>query len=349
VEGNIMPQLKNARQRMIFEAAVLDYIRTGEPVASGNLAERYFFSLSPATIRKILAELESLGLLRQAHASAGRTPTEAGFRLYVDEILEAGRLPVLMRAAIEKELSGWEPGSLFGLCSRLLSNLTNQMGVALAPLPELALLKRIYFLRLGQAQILAVLISPNGVIQNRILAPLEDYSQDVLNQVNAVLEGLAPPFSLEEVKSRVIELMGQDRQHFEALYLKVISLAEQAGAVSAQNDDRDIIMDEEGRGRLLDHPDFKDAEAMRSLFKAFENKRRLIDLLDEITGGGRVRVVIGPTGDERDGLALVASPYFSRGQAAGSLGVLGPRRLNYTEIVPVVDYAARVLSGLFDH
>jgi heat-inducible transcriptional repressor len=106
-------------------------------------------------------------------------------------------------------------------------------------------------------------------------------------------------------------------------------------------------MDIEGRGRLMEHPDFSDAEAMRNLFRAFENKRRLVELLNDVTGSSTVKVVIGPTGQEEDGLALVASPYFSGGHGAGALGVLGPLRLNYSEIVPVVEYAARVLSSLF--
>jgi heat-inducible transcriptional repressor len=333
---------------MILEAAVLEFIRTGEPVASGSLVGRYALSLSPASIRKSLAELESLGLLRQAHASAGRTPTEEGFRLYADDILEVGRLPEGTRAAIDRELAGREPGysSLFRLCSRLLSDLTCQVGVVIAPGPEMDLLRKIYFLRLERGRMLAVLVSEGGAIRNLVLALAEDISREELNQVNAVLEGIEAPYTLPQLKERLVRLMGQDRREFERLYFRALALAEATGQASEGESERDIIMDEEGRGRLFEHPDFKDAQAMRALYRAFEDKRRLVALLDEITGGGRIRVVIGPSGLDKDGLALVASPYFQGGQAAGSVGVLGPRRLNYPEIVPVVDYAARALSGL---
>jgi heat-inducible transcriptional repressor len=344
--------LKTNRQKKIFEAVVLDYIRTGEPVASGNLAGKYSFGLSPASIRKILHELEELGLLRQAHSSAGRTPTEEGFRVYADDILEVRKLPPHMRAQIKKELSetDFSPEKFFTLCSRVLSNLTNHMGFVMAPtLPSLGL-KKLYFVRVGTCQVLAVLLTQNGIIQNRLLCTLEDFNQEALNEVNVFLEEKNPPFTLDEIRQELLKDMGENRSEFEKIFQRAFLLTtETSEAESSGNDDiRNIYIDEEGRFRLIEHPDFKDAEAMRGLFRAFENKRRLVELLNDITGGGRVRVVIGPSGEETDGLALVACPYLAGRDKGGALGVLGPQRLNYSEIVPVVDYAAQVLSGMFN-
>jgi heat-inducible transcriptional repressor len=143
--------------------------------------------------------------------------------------------------------------------------------------------------------------------------------------------------------------MGRERSQFEEIFQRVFQLASQAQLALDEpgEKDGDFFIDDEGRGRLLEHPDFKDVEAMRAIFRAFENKRRLIELLNEVTGGGRVRVVFGPSGEGADGLALVASPYSGGLYGAGALGILGPRRLNYSEIVPVVDYAARVVSSFF--
>jgi heat-inducible transcriptional repressor len=345
-------EYQNQRQKDIFEAVVRDYIRTGEPVGSKTLADRHGLSLSPASIRKVLAELESLGLLSQAHSSAGRAPTHLGLKLYVDEILRLDDLPGPARAAIDRALAGHqeegEEVNIFDLLTRLLSELTNHMGLVMAPSRDKLLLKRIHFLRLGPRRVLAVLVTENGIIQNRLLSPLVDYTRDELNEVNLCLEDVEAPYTLEAAKSRLIKAMGRERSRFEEFYGRVVALASQAqSAIEAEAPEGDIYMDGGGRDRLLEHPDFRDVEAMRALFRAFENKRRLVELLNEVTGAGRVQVVFDPSGDPADGLALVASPYSGGLQGPGALGVLGPRRLNYAEIVPVVDYAARVVSGLF--
>ncbi|MDR1081481.1 MAG: heat-inducible transcriptional repressor HrcA [Deltaproteobacteria bacterium] len=341
----------NDRQKRIFEAVVLDYIRTGEPVASGNLAERHSMDLSAASIRKVLHELEEMGLLTQAYPSAGRTPTEEGFRAYADDILEVGKLPAGLKSQIQKELlsADFTEESVFALCSRVLSNLTSHMGVVMAPAAAELPLRKLYFVRLGARQHLAVLLTRNGVIQNRVILTPQDFTQEELNEVNVFLESLESPFTLEEVRARLLKDMSESRSEFERIFRRAFVLASGASeAPPAQGEDQGpgIYMDGEGRQRLMDHPDFRDAEAMRALYRAFEDKRRLVELLNDVTGGGRVRVVIGPSGEGTDGLTLVASPYRAEG-GAGALGVLGPRRLNYSEIVPVVDYAAQVLSGIF--
>jgi heat-inducible transcriptional repressor len=349
-----MGQFQSQRQREIFEAVVRDYIRTGQPVGSKNLAVFYRLNLSPASVRKVMAELETLGLLSQAHSSAGRAPTERGFKVYVDQILRIDGLHPDIRAAIDRALSGpdagpdTEQGPHFKFLARFLTELTNQVGLIIAPKDDGLKLKRIHFFRLSEVQVLAVLVSENGIIQNRILSPAESYSQDELNQVNVYLEGFDPPFTLETVKNKLIEAMGVEKNRFEEIFRRVFALASQAQAAdNFPESGGDFYMDDEGHERLLDNPDFKDVEAMRSLFWAFSNKQRLIELLNEVTGDNRVRVVIGPSGREADGLALVASPYRVGDGGSGALGVLGPRRLNYSEIVPMVDYAARAIGSLF--
>jgi heat-inducible transcriptional repressor len=296
-----------------------------------------------------MAELETLGLLSQAHASAGRAPTEAGLKLYVNEIMRAsGPLP-RTREAIDRALAAQEGEAVdvFNLLTRLLSELTNHMGLVMPPSRDKLWLKRVWFARLGPGRVLAVLVTENGVIQNRLLSPQADYTQDELNEVNACIEQVPSPYTLEAVKTRLLSAMGKEKSSFDELYQRAVALADKAqGAIEAEAGEGDIYMDEESRSRLADHPDFKDVDAMRALFRAFESKRRLIELLNEVTDGGRVQVVFDPAGAD-GGLALVASPYDGGLNGPGALGVLGPRRLNYAEIVPVVDYAARVLSGIF--
>jgi heat-inducible transcriptional repressor len=342
---------KNERQKKIFEAVVLDYIQTGEPVASGNLAERYSFDLSPASIRKVLHELEELGLLEQAHSSAGRTPTEEGFKVYADDILEVGKLPPMVQAQIKKELrrEDFSPESLFSLCSKVLSNITSHMGLVMAPSVSSMGLRKLYFVKVSVNQVLAVLLTQNGIIQNKLITTVPDFSQDELNEVNTFLDEKDSPFTLDEIKTELLNDMGEKRNEFEKIFRRAFILTSETLDTESigEEETKDIYMDEEGRFRLIMNPDFKDAETMRSLFRAFENKKRLIDLLNDITSGGRVRVVFGPSGEGTDGLALVACPYLAGKDKSGALGILGPRRLNYSEIVPVVNYAAQVLSGMF--
>ncbi|MDR2456637.1 MAG: heat-inducible transcriptional repressor HrcA [Deltaproteobacteria bacterium] len=344
-----MSQFASQRQKEIFEAVVRGYIRTGEPVGSKTLADSYGLTLSPASIRKVLGELESLGLVSQAHASAGRAPTEAGLKLYVDSVLAKDGLVPRTREAIDKALTAQEgeDANLFSLLTKLLSELTSHMGLVMAPSGEKLWLKRIWFVKLAASKILAVLITENGIIQNRLIYSPADYNQDELNEVNACLEELPSPYTLEQIKMRLMRAMSAEKSSFDEIHQRVLALADKAQkAIEAEAPEGEIYMDDEGRGRLVDNPDFNDVEAMRGLFKAFENKRRLIELLNEVTDGGRVQVVFDPSGT--DGcLALVASPYNAGVHGPGALGVLGPRRLNYAEIVPVVDYAAKVVSGLF--
>lgn len=367
-----MSQFQNQRQRDIFEVVVRDYIRTGQPVGSKNLAEFYRLNLSPASIRKVLAELEGLGLLSRAHASAGRAPTDEGFKVYVDGILtvapawplattgalsgptKPGSAPLasaMITAAIKRALSGpdAEPGPHFKFLARLLTELTSHVGLVMAPRDDSTRLKKIHFFRLDQARLLTVLVSEHGVIHNKVISPAEDYSQDELNQVNVYLESFEAPFSLAEIKAKLLSTMAEEKNRFEEIFKRVFTLTTEAEvAVDKEvSGDSDFYIDAEGQGRLLENPDFKDVEAMKSLFWAFTNHKRLIELLNEITGDSRVRVVIGPSGSGEDGLALVASPYRGGPGVSGALGVLGPRRLNYSEIVPMVDYAAQAVSGLF--
>jgi heat-inducible transcriptional repressor len=347
-----MTQFQNRRQRDIFEAVVRDYVLTGEPVASKNLAARYDLNLSSASVRKVLAELESLGLLSQAHASAGRTPTEEGFKIYVDQILRIGDLPLRLREIIDRGLAGLKPDQdpVFTLLTRTLSELTSQVGLVMVPMSSRQWLKRLYFVRLDLNRVLAVMATEGGVIRHLLLTPAEDFTQDELNEANVRLEKLTAPFTLESMRTELLEEMLRERREYEEIHRRVLTLAAAAQeanqAALDETETGDVYLDDHGRGRLLEHPDFGDVEAMRSLFRAFEDKRRLVELLNEITGGGRVRVVIGPSGQDADGLALVASPYSDGLRGSGALGVIGPRRLNYAEIVPMVDYAARVVSDL---
>lgn len=339
------------RLRMILELVVQDYIKTAEPVGSEALVRRYGLNLSSATVRKAMSELEALGLLTQLHTSAGRTPTEEGLKIYVNDILAVGRLSDQMRAHIDQQLAGGQPKAeaVLSLCSKVLSNITRHVGVVAAPAMERMVLKQLYFLRLGVREVLAILVGANGLVRNKVISASEDFSQDDLNQVNAYLVESCSNRTLEEIRARILQSMGDEKRAFDSLYRRALELARASGEEEAAASGAQPIY-LEGQGNLLEYPEFNEAEAMRSLFAAFEDKRRILELLDEVADSGQVRIVIGPEAAAAalSGLALVASPYSRGDRTVGALGIIGPQRLDYSRIVPVVDYAAKVVSGLFD-
>lgn len=340
------------RSKVILELVVRDFIKTAEPVGSETLVKRHGLGLSSATVRKAMAELEEMGLLFQPHTSAGRTPTEEGLKTYVGEILAVGRLSDEMRALINRQLAGGQPKAeaVLSLCSKVLSNITRHMGVVAAPSLERLPLKQIYFVRLGIKEVLTIVVGENGLVRNKVLTTPEDYNQDELNQVNSYLADICRDLTLDEIRGKILESMKAEKKAFDALYARALELAEAFAEIEAAEESSEQPIYFEGRGNLLEYPEFSETEAMRALFTAFEDKRRIIGLLNEVAEHGQVRIVIGPEAAAAalSGLALVASPYTRGDRGVGALGIIGPQRLNYSEIVPVVDYAAQVVSELLE-
>lgn len=341
------------RLKSILELVVRDYIRTAEPVASESLVKRHGLSLSSATVRKVLAELESLGLLAQPHTSAGRMPTEEGLKMYVHDILAVGRLSDETRAMITRQLGGGPPRAeaVLSLCSKVLSNITRHMGVVAAPSTGRLILKQLYFVRLGIKETLVIAAGESGLMRNKVLTMAEDYTQDELNQVNRYLAEICSGLTLDEVRARIVADMGAEKEAFDRLYDRALKLAQASFVVEPGTEAEAQPIYLEGRGNLLEAPEFAEIEAMRALFTAFEDKRRILSLLNEVAAGGQVRIVLGPEAAAAalSGLAVVASPYVRGDRAVGALGIIGPQRLNYSEVVPVVDYAARVVSEILEN
>ena len=349
-----MKRTLSPRLKTILELVVRDYIRTAEPVASEALVRRHRLSLSSATVRKVLAQLEEMGLLAQPHTSAGRTPTEAGLRTYVGEILAVGRLSEATRAMIDRQMAGDRPkaGAVLSLCSKVLSNITRHIGVVAVPALEQAPLKNLYFVRLGPGEVLAVMVGQNSLLRNKVLTGQENLSQEELNQVNRYLAEEAPGLTLDEIRLKILKAMEEEKRAFATLYERALKLAQASGEAAEEvggGDDTRLYL--EGHRNLLEYPEFSETEAMRALFTAFEDKRRIMALLNEVAEAGQVRIVLGQEAAAAalDGLALVASPYRRGDRPVGALGIIGPQRLNYSEIVPVVDYAARVVSGILEN
>ena len=324
------------RSRKILYATVTEYIATGEPVGSRRLAKRYGLNLSPATIRNVLADLEDMGYLRQPHTSAGRVPTDQGFRVFVDALVQMRDVSSQDRAAILEHLRDLEPGpELLKEATDVLSALTGAAAVFTAPRPEEEKLLQLHFMPLREGQLLAVLVTAGGAVQNRVLSGDTKDLERVNNLLAEMLKDGSR--SLVEIHRELLKEMDEQR-----------GVVEEARSVVAKTVDSaaPVEMVIEGQGRLFDRPEFMDGDKIRRFVKTFEDKERLAALLGETLTSGGVRVLIGSETNLEDveDISVITTPYTSTG-STGSIGVIGPTRMDYGKVVPLVGFTAKVVSG----
>ncbi len=336
----------DGRAEEILRNIIANYILTGEPVGSRTIAKMSREGLSSASIRNVMSDLEELGLLTQPHTSAGRVPTDKGYRYYVDSLLPAGRLAPRERTLIDESLAGigGELSEAMEVIPRLLSRLSSQVGYFISPPLQTSLLKHIEFIRLHDRRILVVLVDRSGVVAHRILETEEDYSQGDLDRAGRYLVSEFAGKSLHEIRARLVSLMAEEKAAFDRLVKNAITLGSRY--LEAESGDRRLVL--QGTTNIMKHPEFADMETMRKLFKTFEEKHRLVSLLDRCLDRSGVRVLIGTETDDPalDHLSLVASPYHLDDTTTGLLGILGPTRMEYDRAVALVDYISRLLSTL---
>lgn len=342
-----LPEL-DARARDIFRRIVEQYLETGEPVGSRTLSRGQGVSLSPASIRNTMQDLAQLGLLSAPHVSAGRLPTHAGLRLFVDGLLEVGDLSRDERAEIDARLAGRRLTFDEALqeASGLLSGLAGGAGLVVAPSRD-AGVKHVEFVQLGPAQVLAVIVMEDGQVENRLMplppgVPLSAL-QEASNFLNARFRGR----TLAEARQELHADLGRARQELDAAAARLVEegLAAWGGAPG----DRALIV--RGQANLLADAQAADLERVRLLFQDLEQKEQLIGLLDDVRDAQGVRIFIGAETRlfSLSGSAVIAAPYMTgRDRVVGAIGVIGPARLNYARVIPLVDYTARVLGRLLD-
>jgi heat-inducible transcriptional repressor len=340
----------DARSREIFRRIVDSYLTTGEPVGSRHLSRILPISLSPASVRNVMQDLEELGLVYAPHTSAGRMPTELGLRFFVDALLELGDVDAADRGRIDAEVSaavktGRIEGALAEATS-LLSNLARGAGVVLTS-KENARLKQIEFVRLDPQKALAVLVAEDGLVENRIVDIPAGMPASTLveasNYLNARLRGR----TLGETRVEIEAASAQAKRELDDLTARLVN-AGLAFWSSAEQASQQLIV--RGQANLLEDPSARDdLERIRHLFADLETKTDVIDLLHRAESGDGVRIFIGSENKlfSLSGSSMIAAPLRnSERKIAGVLGVIGPTRLNYARIVPVVEYTARVLGGL---
>ncbi len=336
----------DARAQEILRRIIASYILTGEPVGSRLIARMTREGLSSASVRNVMSDLEEMGLLAQPHTSAGRVPTDKGYRYYVDALLSQEGIGPDDRAFIDTHLTriGGEFSEAIEAVPKLLSILTRQVGYLVAPPIADAVLKHIEFVRLHERRVLVLFVDASEVVSHRILDTEEDYAAGDLERAGRYLVAEFAGLTLSEIRSRLVALMAEEKAAFDRLLQSAVTLGSQY--LDAEAGERRMVM--EGTTNIMKHPEFADMETMRRLFETFEERHRLVKLLDRCISRPGVRVLIGSETADPDlgSLSLVASPYHLNDGGTGWLGILGPTRMEYDRAVTLVDYISRIVSDL---
>ncbi|MEW6452981.1 MAG: heat-inducible transcriptional repressor HrcA [Pseudomonadota bacterium] len=338
----------NERSREIFRQIVESYLATGEPVGSRNLSRLITTHLSPASVRNVMADLEQLGLIYAPHTSAGRLPTELGLRFFVDALMQVGDLNENDRRQIEAQVAGAgrSVDSVLTEASGLLSGLTRTAGVVLASKLNVRL-KHIEFVRLEPERALVVLVAEDGQVENRVVQLPIGLPTSALTEAGNFLNSRIRGKTLGEVRGELEKALAAGQAELDQLTQKVVAagLASWSGGDSAE---RQLIV--RGQAHLLeDLKALEDLERVRLLFDDLESRREVVDLLGRAERGDGVRIFIGSENKlfSLSGSSTIIAPYHDRaGNIVGVLGVIGPTRLNYARVIPMVDYTAKVVGRL---
>jgi heat-inducible transcriptional repressor len=338
----------NERSREIFRGIIESYLATGEPVGSRNLARIISMPLSPASVRNVMSDLERLGLIYAPHISAGRLPTELGLRFFVDALMEVGDLTQEDRRSIESQVvaSGKTLEGVLNEASVLLSGLTRAAGVVLTAKVN-ARLKHIEFVQLEPERALVVLVTEDGQVENRILNIPPGLPTSALVEASNFLNARIRGRTLAEAQTELERAIAASQAELDQLTQKIVSggLASWSGG---ESEERKLIV--HGHANLLeDLKALEDLERVRLLFDDLETKRGVIDLLGRAERAEGVRIYIGSENKlfSLSGSSTIIAPYHDgAGRIVGVIGVIGPTRLNYARVIPMVDYTSKVVSKL---
>ncbi|MEK6775742.1 MAG: heat-inducible transcriptional repressor HrcA [bacterium] len=335
----------NQRTKQILFSLVHSYINTGEPVASRTVVKKTDLKLSPATVRNILADLDEMGYLTQPHASAGRIPTDTGYRFYVNHLMENIRLS---SEVIDQVASHYvsikqkkELDTLFQETSQILSEASQYIGLVVAPKLTHVTYNHMEFIRLAEHGILLILVSQSGFVHSRLISTDMDLSQDDLNELTSYANEELCGLTLEQVRERIVRKMAADMHLYQGLLKKIFLTDESSELLEPQGQ---IYL--EGTYNILDLPGFSDLKRIKRILQAFERKSMLVQLLDWSMDSEGVMVYIGSENPLRilEDCSLVTANYKYKDKVVGTLGVIGPKRMDYSKVISVVDCTSQLLS-----
>jgi heat-inducible transcriptional repressor len=336
----------NSRAELLLKTLIERYIADGEPVGSRTLARHAGLDLSPATIRNVMVDLEEMGLVSSPHTSAGRIPTQRGYRLFVDTLLKVRPLNEQQLRLMQEELMpAQDPQHLVENASHLLSEISKLAGIVLVPhRDEQATFRHIDFLSMSGRRILVIFVTEDGHVDNRIIAAERDYSASELEQAANYLNDSYAGMRLTDVKRALVKEMQQAGTDLQRVMDLAMTMARKTFAADQQEGDELVVS---GESNLMDIPDLGDIKKLRKLFDVFTAKRDLLHLLDQSMRVNGIRVFIGAESGYAalEDCSVVTASYSVDLRTVGTLGVIGPTRMSYERIIPMVDITARLLSA----
>lgn len=337
----------NERSREIFRLVVDNYVDTGEPIGSRTVARRLGLNLSPASIRNVMSDLEELGLMYSPHTSAGRLPTEAGLRMYVDGLLEIGHLSSEERENIDGRCagSGRSFEDVLTEATSMLSGLSRCAGLVVGTTSD-ASLKHIEFVRLSSGRALVVMVSEDAMVENRVIEIPLGMPASALIEAGNYLTARMRGRTIAEARDEILAELESDRAALDALASRVV----EAGLATWSGDEDNMTLIVRGHSNLLEEVTaLEDLEHIRSLLDALETKKGLVRLLELTEGGQGVQIFIGSENKlfAMTDCSMIVAPFNnSRQHIVGAIGVIGPTRVNYARVIPMVDYTAKVIGRL---
>lgn len=337
------------RAERLLKALIEQYIAEGQPVGSRTLVKQAGLEFSPATVRNIMSDLEEFGLIRSPHTSAGRVPTERGYRFFVNTLLAVKPPKTWDMTSIEDRfLADQDPQQLIESVSGLLSQVTKLAGIVRVPRRADVGFLQLDFLALSSTRVLVILVTQDGQVLNRVIHPKRPYSASELQQAANVFNGAYAGLSLAEVRRSLVDALRRDSEDMQQILRSAVEMAHQVFAGEAMSESPLFVS---GESNLLAFPELSNTEKLRRLFEAFTAKQDLLHLLDQSMVSQGVQIFIGAESgyEALESCSVVTAPYEVDGQIVGTVGVVGPTRMSYDRVISVVDVTARLLSGALSH
>jgi heat-inducible transcriptional repressor len=338
-------ELVTERAQLLLKSLIQRYIREGQPVGSRSLLEESRLSISPATVRSVMSDLEDLGLVSSPHTSAGRIPTTQGYRLFVDSLITMQPITAQAIQSLETELDpDKSPTELVHTASQLLSTITSQAGLVTMPRPEKLSLRQIEFLPLSGNRVLVILVINEREVQNRIVHTSRQYSDIELQQATTAINQRFAGRSLSSIRQGIVMAMQQDKESIDHYMQATLDLASKAFDAEDARQDADYVV--AGENQLVSATAAEDMERLKSLFSAFEQKKDILELVDRSINAEGAQIFIGDEAgyDVLGSFSVVTAPYKTGHDNLGILAVIGPTRMAYEEVIPIVNITAQMLS-----
>ncbi|HYC61629.1 MAG TPA: heat-inducible transcriptional repressor HrcA [Thermoanaerobaculia bacterium] len=332
------------RAREVLREIILQHIANGEPIGSRTLAKCGKFQLSPASLRNVMADLEDLGFLQQPHTSAGRIPTDRGYRYFINHLMKSRALTLRERETIDDEVGhATEIDEVLHLSSALLSKLSDQVGLIFMPTLLQFAIRSMDFILVAENKIMCVAVGTNGVVVNKVIETRYVCTRDELEKISRYITTEFAGCTLDVIRRRLIRMTEQERAHHDQMLQKTISLG-----IEAVNDvvpfEHELYV--EGAASILNKPEFADAASLRKTFLALQEKEKLIEILETCLNEEGLQILVGSESDftQIHNFSIVARRYGSSSAPLGMVGIIGPMRMEYARMAPLVDYLSRALS-----